>query len=424
MSDGSFEHAALAAVHRLSRAIAEAQALHRICDLLLEEAVRVIPVEHASLMQYDARAGGLRVVAARGMPAAVAQRVLVQPGEGISGRVFSERTPQLVTDARGSREATRRRRYRGHSFLVAPVAAVPLHVQGQSIGVINLTDKCDGTPFSERDLTVLTTLANQAAAYLHLCALAEAQVHAKAVERELGVARQIQESLLPAMPLRVRGVEVAGCCLPAARVGGDYFDVVCGEDGTVNVVIADVAGHNVAAALSMAAVRAVLRAELTTPGHDVATVLQRANRTLYSDLAGAEQFVSCAVLRFDPESRVVHYCVAGHPPPLWFRAATGRVTPLPQGGTVLGAERTLTLPVGHVPVRRGDLLFLYTDGLTGVHGARGRCFGERRLLAALRLAGKGSAVHVVRALREAVAAFAAVTPQSDDITMVALKIRE
>ncbi|MBI4237473.1 MAG: SpoIIE family protein phosphatase [Deltaproteobacteria bacterium] len=423
MSDATFEHAALAAVHRLSRAITETHDLQRICALLLEEAVRLIPVEHASLMQYDASAGGLRVVAARGMPAHVVERVLVQPGEGISGRVFSERTPQLVTDARNTREATRRRRYRGHSFLVAPVAAVPLHVRGQSLGVINLTDKCDGTPFSARDLTVLTTLANQAAAYLHLCALAEQQVQARAVERELEVARQIQQSFLPTMPLRLSGVDVGGICLPAARVGGDYFDVVRGDDGTVNVVIADVAGHNVAAALSMAAVRAVLRAELTIPGHDVATVLQRTNQALYADLARAEQFVSCAVLRFDPDSRLIHYCVAGHPPPLWCRMAATRAVPLLQGGTVLGAERTLALQVGHVPVRRGDCLFLYTDGLTGLRGARGRYFGTRRLAAAIRAAGTASASEMIRRVQHTVAQFAPRSLQQDDITMVALKIR-
>lgn len=417
-----FDRAALRALHRLSHAIVQTPRLAAVCTQILREAMRVIPVRSASILQFDPAARVLRVVASVGLSAKVAREIAIPVGEGISGRVFASATPLLVKDVRRFPGASRRRRYRGNSLIAAPVAAVPLHIKGRPIGVIHMTDRRDGKPFTDRDLALLQTLANQAAAYMHIWALADEVARARRVEQEVLIARDIQQGLLPRAPLRLAGVDAAGTCLPSANVGGDYFDLFARRDGTMGAIIADVSGHHLGAALTMASVRSIVRAEMLYGQFPIAVVMEYLNAQLYADVARAEQFVSAILVQYHARTRELGYCIAGHPPPLLWRR--GRVHPLcASRGGVIGVTATETFPAAEAPLHAGDLLLLYTDGLVGIRNRRGIAFGEVRLRRALATHGGKPARHCVAALQHDVLHFANGTMAADDITMLAIRVK-
>lgn len=418
-----FEREALRCLHRMSRAIAGASGLEAVCERLLDEAMRVIPVTKASIMKFDPRDGTLRVVAARGIPRAIARRVRVKIGEGISGGVFAASRPLLVKDVRSFRWIRRRTRYRSRSFIAAPVTCVPLKVGATPIGVINMTDKRDGTPFTARDLELLTTISHQVASYLHLCNLAAEVGLARRTDQELEIARQIQRRLLPERPPRLRGLAAAGACLTSARVGGDYYDFFPEADGLTGVVIADVAGHNVAAALTMASVRSVLRTEAATPYLSCAAVVERLNQLLYPDLERAEQFVSLVYLQYLPRSMTMRFCIAGHPPPLLYCRKRKVVAPLVGSDTLVGIAPHGRFEEHRVRVHRGDLVFLYTDGLTTARNPRGTGFGLSRLKRLLTTHAGQSARATVATVLRAVRSHAGGEAMADDVTFVALKVK-
>jgi serine phosphatase RsbU (regulator of sigma subunit)/anti-sigma regulatory factor (Ser/Thr protein kinase) len=422
VADVPFEEQALAALHRLSRAIVEAPHLEGVCQTLLQELIRIIPVGSASIMQYHADDATLRVVASIGMTREVAQRIRIPVGEGISGRVFTSSQPILIEDVRSHPEASHRRRYQSQSVMAVPVTSLALQVEGQPLGVINMTDKRDGTAFTAQDLALLKTLANQAAAYIHICQLAERVAAGQRLEQEMALAREIQQGFLPQQSMRIPGLKVAGRCLPSAKIGGDYYDFFLEPGDAPGAVIADVAGHHVGAALTMAGVRRVLHVEMGREGSSLEAVMRSLNQQLFDDLARAEQFVSAVLVRFARQTHQLEYVVAGHPSPLLWRSGAMQTLQGSAGG-VLGVGREDAFPVAAQSMDPGDLLFLYTDGVTGVEDARGRAFGVERLQRTVDAHAHAGSRAVVAGVEVALRTFANTKSFADDVTMVALQVQ-
>lgn len=418
-----FDRMSLQALHRLSQAIIDAPKFSVICELILQELVEIIPVVRASIMQYDPLEKNLKVVAAIGISDRVARGVRVSVGEGVSGEVFATSQPLLVKDTREYSRASQRSGYRGQSLIAVPIITRSTDEDAPPIGVINMTDKKDGTSFDERDLMLLQTVSNQAAVYMRLTAMADELATAHVVAQELAIAREIQQGLLPSSPQEFPGLSTAGVCLPAARVGGDYFDYFTDAQGLPTVVIADVAGHDVAAALTMAGLRTLLRAELSRPYESLANVMTRLNEHLYADLERAERFISCVLLHYDRKLRIVRYCVAGHPP-LVVRHSTGRVHNLPAGeGGLLGISPDMFYEVREAKVEKGDIVFVYTDGLTGVRNPKGKQYGISRLRKTLSENAQFSPRKIVANIQSKVLEFAGSEPIGDDITLMSMKAK-
>lgn len=417
-----YDHQALQAMHRLSQAIVGVPNIAEVCEQILREAVRMIPVSKASIMQYDATDRTLRVIAARGIPKRIQRTARVKVGEGVSGQVFATGKPLLVEDIRELTGVPRRRRYRGHSLIAAPMTSIPLQVRGVPLGIINMTDKKDGTPFTARDLALLNTLANQAAAYMHLCSLADHVAVARETDRELSIAREIQAGLLPAGRVRMRGCEAIGFCLPSARVGGDYFDYFPQGTHGPGAVIADVAGHNVGAALTMAGLRGLLRSEMGSGHASVAQVMDVVNQQLYGDLARAEQIISAILLWYRADQQTFHYAVAGHPPPLLWSSRLRRVSQLGGGDGLMGITKDASFTSHAVAVECGDVLLLYTDGVMELADRRGRAFGLSRLKRALSAVADLPPPQMLKGLKACLMQYAGQGPYRDDVTAVMIKV--
>jgi len=202
-------------------------------------------------------------------------------------------------------------------------------------------------------------------------------------EQELERAREIQESLLPKEIPQLPGFEVATAWRPARMVGGDYFDVLKLSEKRLAIIIADVVGKGVSAALLMANVQATVRAFAHDSGSP-ALMCSRVNSVLCGNI-GPEKFVTffCGIL--DADQRTLQYCNAGHPSPLL--ASSDSIRPLPAGGAVLGVFPSWEYRDSMVRLNAGDRLLLFTDGITEASGSDGREFGEENLAALARANG-------------------------------------
>ena len=235
------------------------------------------------------------------------------------------------------------------------------------------------------------------------------------LESELALARRIQSRLLPAQPPRVEGVDIAGVSEPARAVGGDYFDHIALADGRVALVIADVSGKGVPAALLMSAFRASLMSQLdgTT---DPARVMSRVNRFLHHSVEPG-RFVTAFLGVLDPRSGRFEYCNAGHNPPFVVTGG-GEVSTLETGGLLLGMLEDGPYETGRIELAPGATLALFTDGVTEAQAADGTMWGEAPLLEMLKAQAGEPCESFARRIVDAVRGFEGDQGPSDDITLL------
>lgn len=239
--------------------------------------------------------------------------------------------------------------------------------------------------------------------------------------RDMELARQIQSSLLPSVPPELAGTELAGCCVPATHVGGDYYDYFLREDGVVDMVIADVSGHSIGAALLMVEARSVLCAQVhsfTRPGEILASL----NDVLYEDLNQAGLFITLFYVKYDPLSRTLTYANAGHVLPLISRTSEISCWELDTEGLILGVRKTVAFEEKQLQMQEGDVLLLYTDGITEAQNAEGELFGIARLCDILRNNRSLSPGSIIDAVLREVSAFTGTTTLADDVAMIVMKI--
>ncbi len=247
----------------------------------------------------------------------------------------------------------------------------------------------------------------------------------EALERELAVAREIQERLLPHVMPAVPGFEISGASLPSQQVGGDYFDFLDLEDGRLGIAIADVSGKGIPAALLMANLQAILRGQAEERG-DVSAVLARVNSFLVRS-TDPHMFVTFFYGILDRVKGVFLSSNAGHNPPLLLRV-DGTIEWLSAGGLLLGFLAGQDYAQQATELRPGDVVVLFTDGITeasdpGAPDRPDRFFGEERLIEVVRRSAGLTAGEIQAAILDAVAAHTAGAPQSDDITLVVFKRR-
>ncbi|WP_298273471.1 SpoIIE family protein phosphatase [Geobacter sp.] len=248
----------------------------------------------------------------------------------------------------------------------------------------------------------------------------EALLENARISGDMDVACQIQRALLPAAPPHVTGVRCAGKWVPAAHVGGDYYDFFPREDGSLDVVIADVSGHSVGAALIMTEARSVIRAQARCGGSPAAIVASL-NDLLYDDLTRAELFITMFYATYAPATRTLTYASAGHNPPLLYQRADGACGELDADGLILGVRQGVVFEERQVPLAPGDVVFLYTDGIPEAQDDTGEFFGVSRLVRALHEHRDDDLEGLMGAVLARLAGFTRLSSPGDDVCMVLLK---
>lgn len=301
---------------------------------------------------------------------------------------------------------------------VSVCAALPLIARGNPVGalVIGVNDP-ERLP-AGRALNILTGIAQQTALAIENARLYRESLERQRLEQELALAREIQTSFLPREAPRVAGWGLAADWQAARQVGGDFYDFVPLQDGRYGLVIADVADKGVPAALFMALSRTLMRAVAFT-GRTPSEALRRVNQLILSD-ARSDLFVTVFYAIWNPASGDVEYANAGHNPPLLARAG-GEVSLLPGRGIALGVIEEIELESHAVQLGPGDVLLLYTDGVTDALNDTDEAFGVERLKGVLASARHLPAGDIIREIMSAVEKFACGEGAFDDETIMALK---
>lgn len=242
-----------------------------------------------------------------------------------------------------------------------------------------------------------------------------------ALEHELAMARRIQGSLLPARAPALEGAEIGFRYVPAAAVAGDLFDFVTTTPRSTGVLVADVSGHGVPAALIASMVKVAVAAQ-QDHAEDPGTVLTGIHLALAEELPAAH-FVTAVYAHLDLDRRSLRYACAGHPPPVVWRRADGTILPDRPAGPLIVSFAPADYPVQEVPVGAGDRVLLYTDGVVEAMRADDEMFGVERLRQVVASAADGSTA-LATAVIDAAAAFSGrrKTGFDDDCTVVAIEI--
>jgi sigma-B regulation protein RsbU (phosphoserine phosphatase) len=242
------------------------------------------------------------------------------------------------------------------------------------------------------------------------------------LNREIEIAREVQERLFPQQIPAVPGLDCAGTCRPASRVGGDYYDFLALERGGLGIAIGDISGKGIPAALLMASLQASLRGQAMDGGHDLARLMTRVNRLVH-DASPDNRYATFFYGQYDPATRRLDYVNAGHNPPILLRCDGSKVIRLEEGGMVVGLMPDAAYSQASVVLRTGDVVVGFTDGISEAMNALDEEWGEERLLEALRSQG-GDVVasRIVERIFERADAFVAGAPQHDDMTLVVVRV--
>jgi phosphoserine phosphatase RsbU/P len=306
---------------------------------------------------------------------------------------------------------------------------LPMAGRERLLGVMVLGPKRSQEPYSRTDLHLLQSVATQTGLALEnselLAAMAIEVAQRERLNREIEIAREVQERLFPQEFPPIAGIDYCGRCRPAQAVGGDYYDFVTGAHSTIKdtlgIAIGDVSGKGISAALLMASLQASLRGQSIAGVHDLAALMHNIN-LLVHEASAANRYATFFYGEYHLSRRRLEYVNAGHNPPMVLRG--DQVIRLEAGGPVVGLLKQARYQQTHCDLEPGDVVIAFTDGVSEAMTAEGEEWGEERFIKAAQECRQLGAPEIITRLMAGADAFAAGAPQHDDMTLVVVKVEE
>lgn len=394
------------------RQVSGALSLQETLEAILDGLRALLAYDAAGLYVSDPETGRLKHYAVRGYAAGVSQTELVSKGERLLRRVMDAGAPMLIADV-----ASDRRYIEARASTRSEIAVPIMGSGGRVIGLLNLESDRKDT-YDPLSLELVRVFASGVAAAIERAILHAEMMAARRLETELAIARSVMEGILPPTTPRWEGFDVAVVHEPWRQVGGDYYDFIPVDRERWALAIADVAGKGVPAALLVSALWASLHS-LTRNELAVRSVINKVNRFFHESWREGGRLVTLFFAELDIRARQLLYINAGHPPALLLRqGGDGEV--LSSGGPPLGPLETPHYLEGLVHLEAGDVLAVYTDGITEAMNAADEEYGQDRLSRVLRERRAESASQIARAVMEDVDRFSR-SRRSDDRTLVIIK---
>lgn len=388
-------------IETVSRSISEVLHVPQLAALLRTgEAFRMeyavgVPVDH--LVSVSARSPRMSSLAASSAPVVV----------------YGRREHELLAEA-------------NKRALAAVRAEVILPLPGRSklMGLLMLGPKLSEEPYSTSDLRLLESVGVQTGLGLEVGDLARSLASEAAqrerIEREIEIAREVQERLFPQSIPAIPGIDLAGHCRPALGIGGDYYDMFELEDGRLALAVGDVSGKGISAALLMASLRASLRSIAEEGSDDLGRLVSKLNRQVY-EASATNRYATFFFAVFAPDSSELRYVNAGHNSPFVLRPRGGTMH-LETGGTVVGLVKEAPYTEGTVQLQPGDVFVAYTDGVSEAMTDAGEEWGEPEMIASAAAHQDRCAAEILRRMMDAADAFTRGAAQHDDMTLLVLKL--
>ncbi len=404
----------LALISKISVALLDTATLNETLDQIVSMVFQAVPADRSMIMMRDEKNPDLKVAVAR---------LRDRAGEVGEIRISRSVIDEVVTNGKSvlTSDAQADPRFMGGTVMlqgVRSVLAVPLGVGEKVFGIVYADSPLAEGRFTEDHLKVLTTLASVAAIRVQNARLMEQQMERVRLERELQVASEIQQRFQPASAPIVAGYELQGISFPCYEIGGDYYDFIQREDGRLIVALGDVSGKGPSAALLMSSLHAAVHAHSDTH-NSLAKTIGAVNRYLV-DSTPANRFVTLFYATLDPKSGSLAFLNAGHNPPLIVHAG-GTMEQLAAGGLPLGIMANADFREGQTRLHPGDVLVIYSDGVSEAVNPKGEEFGPTRLYETVARNLDASAAGIRDRIESALTKFCQGTPAADDITLVICK---
>ena len=331
--------------------------------------------------------------------------------------VYRDRPEEWFTDADAMEQALLRR--------INAELLLPMPGRARLMGLMALGPKKSEEPYTPTDLRTLQSVAAQTGLTLEVAelvrTLADASAQQERMNREIEIAREVQQRLFPQSIPVIAGVSLAGMCRPASEVGGDYYDLIELEGGHLGFAIGDVSGKGISAALIMASLRASLRGLLIDAPGDLAKMMQKVNRLVY-EASSSSRYATFFFAVYSPETWELRYVNAGHNPPILVKQDSGEFRRLEACGPVVGLLPFVDYEEQSMILEAGDLLIAYTDGISEAMTAEDEEWGEDRMLEAMPRRRSALASEVIAKVFHAVEEFTAGAEQHDDMTLLVMKL--
>ena len=300
---------------------------------------------------------------------------------------------------------------------------IPMVIKSKVIGLLLFGLKHSGSQFAGKDIELLYAAANQAAISIENARLYETEAEKLKIERDLSLARRIQQGLLPKCLPFLKGLDICGEMIPAMQVGGDYYDLIQVSDSKLFVVVGDVSGKGLAASLYMTKLQTMIQLACTDD-KSPKQILTEINMKFYSSIE-RNSFVTITLALFDIEKNKVTFCRAGHMPVL--TASNGIVNSYRTQGIGLGLEKGIvfdrTLIEEELVLKRGQIFAFFSDGITEAMNENLDLYGEDKLSELLKNKSDNTSVELMNDIWNALNVFRGKAEQNDDMTMVIVKVK-
>ena len=300
---------------------------------------------------------------------------------------------------------------------------IPMIVKSKVVGALLFGLKYSGSKFGGKDLELLTAAANQLAVSLENARLYKTEAEKIRIERDLDLAKKIQQGLLPKCIPDLSGLDICGEMIPAMQVGGDYFDLIPISDTKLFVAVADVSGKGLSASLYMTKLQTMIQlaAQASSSPKEI---LIEINKRLYQSMERS-WFITMTLALFDTQNKTIKFCRAGHMPLI--TANNGTVESIKTEGIGLGLEKgevfEKTLQEVELKTKSNQIFAFFSDGITEAMNEKDELFGEEKLNGILKGKSNNRSADVMNKIWSEVKLFRGSTPVNDDMTMVIVKIR-
>ncbi|MCH8957747.1 SpoIIE family protein phosphatase [candidate division KSB1 bacterium] len=406
-------------INQLARLISSTMPVDQILDKVVAVSVKAIKAEQGTISLLTAKKENEET----GDPfKTMIRKVDVSRQVGkyrlddhLSGWMLSNRKPLTINDVKNDNILKGVQLNEG----IQSILSVPLMCKGNLIGVLNIFNKKDLGGFSNNDQRLLSIIASQSAQIIENARLYVEEKQLRRYENELEMARNIQEGLIPKEVPKTKKLDISSFFNPADEVGGDYFDYLDLGNDKVGIVMADVSGHGAAAALVMTMMKGIVHA-ITSDFESPEKALAEFNAIL-NQIGPKEKFVTMIFLVFDLKQMKLLYSSAGHPPLVFYNSKSKTCELVEFICPALGISSLSQYKQKQMTLSSGDLILIYTDGVTEAFNEEQEMFEETRLLKTVQEVAKQTSAKTIEHIKKKLKEFTEDASQSDDVAMIAIK---
>ncbi len=403
------------AVYEFGLKLVSLRDLDEVLNEVVSRLIELTDAERGLIYFLDEKTGSLHQKAA--VAKENVEKDLKSLSKTITNLVLKEKKSVMAYDA-----LLDERLKKGESIIgqqIRSIMCAPIWSEEKILGMVYIDSQTKPNLFSEDDIQLMTVFTNMIAIKIENLTLFEEALQKRAMDKELASAIEIQKNLLPSSVPDIEGYDIGALNLACKGVGGDYYDFLSDREEGLGIVIADVAGKGLSAALLMSNVQATLRAISSYWEECISLLPKKLNKAVSSNIV-INRFISFFIACLEPESGRIKYCNAGHNPPIVVKT-TGKEILLKNGGPVLGVLSDAEYETGEERIDRGDIFVLYSDGVIEAENEKEEEYGEGKLIEAVRKYAALSSREIIESIEEEIDRFTAGAPHRDDLTLIIIK---